>query len=61
MMPRNPAKERHSRITYFALRPEERRQVERIAAAEGVSMSAIIRRAVLKALRNGHDNNQRDE
>ena len=46
-----PEMERHNRTLYVFLRDEERGQVERQAAQDGLSLSAFARRAVLKELR----------
>ena len=50
-MNRKIATERRPRIVAVALRPVVLAQVERAAAAEGLSLPAFVRRAVLLDLR----------
>lgn len=50
MQRKKPAGEKHSEVVFTLLKRDERRQVEQAAEREGLSLSAVIRRAVLRDL-----------
>jgi hypothetical protein len=48
-----PAGEKRQAIIFTTLRPAERQQVEKHAAAAGLSMSSAVRRMILRDLQRG--------
>lgn len=49
-MSRKRPEEKHTKLLFTVLTPGVRRQVEQTAEREGLSLSAVIRRAVLRDL-----------